>query len=253
MIAIFKREISAYFNSALAWIMMAVFMFVLGMVFVSMLGYYSEASMIAASSPFGAQQQLNPTDKVIVPTFKWVGYLMMFILPALTMRLIAEESRQGTLEMLFTYPVTDTEIVLGKFFGCLSVVGIMMGLTSGMFIALNRVVSIEWKVVAAGYLGVLLLGSAFISFGLWASSLTSSQLIAAAITYCGLLSSWLVVIVGKEFESAKEIFGDLSSMSHLSEMAQGTISTHHLVYYLAWTGLFLFLTVRTLESRKWSA
>ncbi|HIB68672.1 MAG TPA: hypothetical protein EYO33_27175, partial [Phycisphaerales bacterium] len=73
MIAIFKREISAYFNSALAWIMMAVFMFVLGMVFVSMLGYYSEASMIAASSPFGAQQQLNPTDKVIVPTFKWVG------------------------------------------------------------------------------------------------------------------------------------------------------------------------------------
>ena len=62
-----------------------------------------------------------------------------------------------------------------------------------------------------------------------------------------------MVIVGKEFESAKEIFGDLSSMSHLSEMAQGTVSTHHLVYYLAWTGLFLFLTVRTLESRKWSA
>lgn len=252
MIAILRKELAAYFNSALAWILMAAFMFVLGMVFVSMMSYYSEQSMMAASSPFGAQQ-LNPTDKVIVPTFKWVGYLLMFILPALTMRLIAEESRQGTLEMLFSYPITETEIVMGKFLGCLSVVGVMMGLTSGMFIALNRVVSIEWKVVAAGYLGVLLLASAFISFGLWASSLTSSQLIAAAVTYCGLLSSWLVVIVGREFESAKEIFGDLSSMTHLAEMARGTISTHHFVYYLAWTGLFLFLTVRTLESKKWSA
>lgn len=252
MIAIFKRELAAYFNSALAWIMMAVFLFILGMVFVSTMSYYSEASMIAASSPFGAQQ-LNPTDKVIVPTFKWIGYLMMFILPALTMRLLAEESRQGTLEMLFTYPITDTEIVLGKFFGCLSVVGVMMGLSTGLFVALSRVVDIEWHIVGVGYLGVLLMGSAFVSFGLWASSLTSSQLIAAVVTYCGLLSSWLVVIVAKQFETAKEIFGDLSSMTHLSEMAKGTVSTHHFVYYLAWTALFLFLTVRTLDSRKWSA
>jgi ABC-2 type transport system permease protein len=252
MLAILRREISAYFNSTLAWILIAAFTFVLGIIFVSLLGIYSDASMMAASSPYGAQR-LNPTERVIVPTFQWIGYLLLFILPVLTMRLIAEESRQGTLEMLFTYPLTDTEIVVGKFLGGLSVVGAIMAISSGLFVAMSRITDIEWKIVASGYLGVLLLGCAFVSFGLWASSLTSSQMISAAITYCGLLSSWLVVIVGEKLESWKEIFGDISSMGHLEEMARGTLSTHHVVYYLAWTVLFLFLTVRTLESRKWSS
>lgn len=252
MISIFKREVSAYFNSSLAWSLIAAFMVILGMIFVSLLGIYSEQSLTAASSPFGAQS-LNPTDRVMVPTFQWIGYLLLFIMPIITMRLIAEESRQGTLEMLFTYPITDSQIVLGKFFGGLSVVGVLMGLSSTMFVSLSRLTEIEWKLVASGYFGVLLLGCAFVSFGLWASSLTSSQMIAAALTYCGLLSSWLVVIVGDRIKPLKDIFGDLSSMGHLQEMAKGTVSTHHVVYYLAWTALFLFLTVRTLESRKWSA
>jgi len=252
VLAILRREIGAYFNSALAWMLISAFMLILGLIFVSLLGIYSEYSLVAASSPFGAQQ-LNPTDRVIVPTFQWIGYLLLFILPVLTMRLIAEERRQGTLEMLFSYPLTDTEIVLGKFFGGLSVVGVLMGLTLGFFVALSRLADIEWKIVASGYLGVFLLGCAFVSFGLWASSLTSSQMISAALTYCGLLSSWLVVIVGERLKGLKDIFGDLSSMGHLEEMARGTVSTHHVVYYLAWTCLFLFLTVRTLESQKWSS
>ena len=252
MISIFKREVSAYFNSSLAWSLIAAFMVILGMIFVSLLGIYSEQSLTAASSPFGAQS-LNPTDRVMVPTFQWIGYLLLFIMPIITMRLIAEESRQGTLEMLFTYPITDSQIVLGKFFGGLSVVGVLMGLSSTMFVSLSRLTEIEWKLVASGYFGVLLLGCAFVSFGLWASSLTSSQMIAAALTYCGLLSSWLVVIVGDRIKPLKDIFGDLSSMGHLQEMAKGTVSTHHVVYYLAWTALFLFLSVRTLESRKSSA
>ena len=251
MLAIFRREVAAYFNSALAWMLISAFMLILGLIFVSLLGFYSEQSMVAASSPFGAQN-LNPTDRVMVPTFQWIGYLLLFILPVLTMRLIAEESKMGTLEMLFTYPITDTQIVLGKFFGGLSVVAVVMGMSSGLFIALSRVADIEWKLVASGYCGVLLLGCAFVSFGLWASSLTSSQMISAAITYCGLLTSWLVTIVGERLNALKDIFGDLSSMGHLEEMARGTISTHHIVYYLAWTSLFLFLTVRTLESRKWA-
>lgn len=251
MLAILKREISAYFNSALAWMLIAAFNLILGMIFVSLMGNYSEYSLIAASSPYGAQQ-LNPTDRVLVPTFQWIGYLMLFILPVLTMRLIAEESKQGTLEMLFTYPITDLEIVLGKFFGGLSVVGVLMAFSSALFVALSRVAEVEWKLVASGYLGVLLMGAAFVSFGLWASSLTSSQMIAAAVTYCGLISSWVVVIVGEELNTLKEIFGELSSMKHLEQLARGTVSTHDIVYYLAWTVLFLFMTVRTLESRKWN-
>lgn len=252
MLSILRREVSAYFNSALAWMLIAVFVLILGFIFVSLLGIYSEYSMVASSSPFGAQQ-LNPADRVMVPTFQWMGYLLLFILPVLTMRLIAEESRVGMLEMLFTYPLTDLEIVLGKFFGAMSVVGVMMGLSSSFYIVLSRLTEIEWKLVASGYLGAFLLSCAFVSFGLWASSLTSSQMVSALITYGGLLSSWLIVLAGDKINTIKEIFGGLSPMDHLAEMARGTVSTHHLVYYLAWTCLFLFLTVRTLESRKWSA
>ncbi len=252
MLAIYRRELAAYFNSALAWVLIAAFMMVLGLIFVSLLGIYSENSRMAGGLPYGAQQ-LNPTDNIIVPTFQWIGYLLLFIMPVLTMRLLAEESKAGTLEMLFTYPLTDWEIVLGKYLGGISLVGVMMALSSSLFVALGRLAEVEWKIVGSGFLGVLLLGSAFVSFGLWASSLTSSQMVSAAITYCGLLTSWLVVIVGEKLQTVKDVFGDLSSLGHLGEMAKGTISTHHVVYYLAWTVLFLFLTVRTLESRKWNA
>lgn len=249
--AILRREISAYFNSALAWMVMAVFTLILGFVFVSLLTMYSDYSMVASSSPYGAQQ-LNPADRVLVPTFQWMGYLLLFFLPVLTMRLLAEESRVGMLEMLFTYPLSDWDIVLGKFVGAMSVVAVMMGLSSSFFLVLGRMVTVEWPLVLAGYLGAFLLSSAFVSFGLWASSLTSSQMISALISYGGLLVSWLIVIAGDSINSVKEIFGGLSPMDHLVEMARGTISTHHVVYYLSWTALFLFLTVRTLESRKWS-
>lgn len=251
MLSILRREIAAYFNSALAWIVIAVFVLILGLIYVSLLGMYSEYSMVAGSSPYGAQQ-LDPTARVLVPTFQWMGYLLLFILPVLTMRLIAEESRTGMLEMLFTYPLTDLEIVLGKFFGAMSVVGVMLTLSSSFFVVLGRLTEVEWKVVLAGYLGVLLLSSLFVAFGLWASSLTSSQMISAVITYCGLLGSWLIVVAGDSVKTLKEIFGGLSPMDHLVEMAKGTISTHDLIYFLAGTVLFLTLTVRTLESRKWS-
>ncbi len=251
MIAIIKRELSAYFNSALAWILMSGFLLVIGLVFVSLLGFYSEQSMIAGSSPYGSAG-LNAGDRIVVPVFQWMGYLLLFTLPVLTMRLLSEESRSGTLEMLFTYPVTVTEIALGKFFGALSVVVVLLGLSSSMFLVLGSMVEVEAMVVLNGYLGLLLLGCAFISFGLWASSWTSSQMIAAATTYCGLLTSWLFLLVDQSIEVLKDTFGELSVMAHLQKMAQGTLSTHYLVYYIAWTALFLFLTVRVLEAKKGS-
>ncbi len=251
MISIFKRELAAYFNSALAWILMAGYLLVIGLVFVFVLSIYSERSALAASSPYGPGN-LNVGDGIVLPVFQWMGYLLLFTLPVLTMRLISEESRSGTLEMLFTYPVTVTEIALGKFLGAMSVVLALMALSTSMFLVLSRFVGLEWKVIAGGYLGVFLIGCAFVSFGLWASSLTSSQMIAAAITYSGLLTSWLIVIADQSVEFLKETFGDLSVMSHLQKMAQGTLSTHHIVYYVAWTALFLFLTIRMLETRKGS-
>jgi ABC-2 type transport system permease protein len=250
MIAIFRREVAAYFNSAMAWTLMAVYIFVVGQMFVQTVVTFAEYSLTSGSSPFGAPQ-LNITDRILVPTFWWMGFLLLFMLPLLTMRLIAEESRTGTLEMLFTYPLTEVEIVMGKFAGAMSVVLAMLAMSSSMLLALGQLVALEWTVVASGFLAVLLMSCAFVSFGIWASSISSSQVLAAAISYGGLLSSWLVVMVTRDMEQVKEVFGEISVFANLQQMAQGTLSTHHLVYYLAWTALFLFLTVRMLESRKW--
>lgn len=251
MIAIFRREVAAYFNSAMAWTLIAVFVFVVGQMFVNTVINFAQYSLTAGSSPFGAPQ-LSVIDRILVPTFWWMGFLLLFMLPLLTMRLLAEESRTGTLEMLFTYPLTEVEIVMGKFFGAMSVVAAMLAISFSMMIALAQLTTLEWKVVASGYLGVLLLSAAFVSFGIWASSLSSSQVLAAAISYCGLLSSWLLVAMAQNMEDVKEVFGDISMFANLQQMAQGTLSTHQFVYYGAWTVLFLFLTVRMLESRKWS-
>jgi ABC-2 type transport system permease protein len=250
MMAIFRREVAAYFNSAMAWTLMAVYMFVVGQMFVQTVVTFAEYSLTAGSSPFGAPP-LSLIDRIMVPTFWWMGFLLLFMLPLLTMRLIAEESRTGTLEMLFTYPLTEAEIVMGKFAGAMSVVVAMMTMSASLFVALAQLVTVEWKVVASGFLGVFLMSCAFVSFGIWASSISSSQVLAAAISYGGLLSSWLVVMVTRDMENVKEVFGDISVFANLQQMAQGTLSTHQFVYYLAWTGLFLFLTIRMLESRKW--
>lgn len=248
MIAIMRREIASYFNSATAWLMMAGYIFVLGFVFLMSLMRYSEQS-ISAASPY-SRAKMNVVDWVMVPTFWWVGFLMMFVASLLTMRLIAEEARTGTLEMLFTYPLSEADIVLGKFFAAMTVVLSMLGLSGGLFLALSRLTAVEWKVVAAGYFGAVLIACAFISFGMFASSLTSHQVIAGGISLGGLLMAWLITLAGDSMESFKEVFGDLSIMSHLEQMSRGSISTHSIVYYLSFTVLFLFLTMRMLESRK---
>lgn len=252
MTAIFRREVAAYFNSFMAWVLMAVYVFVLGQMFLQLVYSYADYSLTAGSSPFGAPT-LSVTDRVIVPTFWWMGFLLLFLLPLLTMRLFSEEIRTGTLEMLFTYPLTERDIVLGKFLGALSVVLAMMTMSATLFIGLGQLAHLEWKILLSGFFGIFLVSCNFISFGMWASSLSSSQLVTAAISYGGLLMSWLVAFVVRNMEGVKDVFGELSVLAHLEQMAKGMLSTHQLVYYVAWTSLFIFLTIRTLESRKWGS
>ncbi|MGE0493141.1 MAG: ABC transporter permease, partial [Vulcanimicrobiota bacterium] len=209
MLAIYRRELAAYFNSSLAWVLMAIYLFVLGLIFTGMVNSYSQYSMSAGMNPFMARS-VNVMDDLVVPVQWWMGFLMLFILPLLTMRLIAEESRSGTLEMLFTYPLTEWQIVGGKFFAAQTVVATMLAFSSVSVVMLSRLTDIEWKLIGSGYLGLLLLGAAFTAFGLWASSTTSSQMIAAVVSYGGLMASWLIMILDDQITAVKETFGDLS-------------------------------------------
>jgi ABC-2 type transport system permease protein len=191
-------------------------------------------------------------NELVVPYVWWMGFLMMFFLPMLTMRLIAEERRTGTLETLFTYPLTDLQIVLGKFLAALCVALFMIFFGYVWVAGLSTKVTVEWNLVGMGLVGLILYASALISFGLWASSLTSSQMVAAVLTYGGLMMMWLVQVLGDEIQFLIDKLGPLSVMEHLENMVRGNITTHDFVYYFAWIGLFVFLTCRVLESRKWS-
>jgi ABC-2 type transport system permease protein len=248
MLAIFKRDLAAYFNSFTAWILAGSYLFLSGLIFTAMVKSYAENSMMSGMQ---GGRTPNVMDELVVPYVWWLGFLMMFLLPMLTMRLLAEEKRTGTLELLFTYPVSEIEIVLGKFFAGLTVIACMLGLSCLSLWYIDSKVALDWKLVGAGYGGLLLLASSFVAIGLWASSLSASQVVAACVTYGMAMMLWLLQVLEDFITSAKDAMGSLGMMSHLENFARGNLSSHDFVYYLALSGLFLFLTIRVLDSRKW--
>lgn len=263
MIPVFLRDLRAYFHSMTVWVLTAAYLFVAGLIFTLMVKTFADNSLMAGMQGMG--RPMNVTDELVVPFQWWLGFLMIFILPLLTMRLLAEEKRSGTLELLFTYPVSEWEIVLAKFFSASAVVAAMLGASSLSLAYINSQANLDWNLVGSGYAGLLLMGMTLVSIGLWASSLSSSQVVAACITYGFAMALWLMQLLDDFLPLLKESLGTLSGfipdikntlgtlgiMTHLESFARGNLSSHDIVYYVALTGLFLFLTVRVLDSRKW--
>lgn len=254
MIAVFQRELKAYFSSILAWILTAIYLFIVGFILAFSIEDFADMSMAAMQGMGGGGDVM---EQLVPPLMTTMGFLLLFFLPLLTMRLFAEERRSGTLDLLLTYPLTEAQIIAGKFLAAVSVVAMMLAFTLSGFIMLSRLTTqpggaslVEWPVLGIGYLGLLLLGAAFLAFGMWASSLTSSQLVAAVITYGGLLMLWILSGVDRS-GALKEKLGDLSALAHLTNLTKGVLDTQDIVYFVALTALFLFLTARVLESRKW--
>jgi len=259
MFAIFKKEMRAYFLSPTAYIVMAIFLFVSGWLFDARLNWYSMYAMRAMQQP-GAD--MNLTEFITRPLFNNLCFLFLIVLPIVTMRTFAEEKRQGTLELLFTYPLTEWQMILGKFLGALTVPGIIMILTSSYFVLLHKLTSagaapgaasgVEWPTIITGYLGLLLMTAAFLSLGLWASSLTEHQVVAFIITFGTLLFLWIVSWGQQMIQGpAGEIFQSLSIQEHFDNFSKGVILTTDVLYYVCFTLFFLFLTSQNLEARKW--
>ena len=254
MLAIFRRDLAAYIQSITVWILAAAYLFVSGLIFTLMVKNFVESSMGGMSG-----RTPNIMDELVLGYQWWLGFLMIFLLPMLTMRLLAEERRIGTLELLFTYPVTEWEIVLAKFFASWFTVLGMLGMSCLSLAYLSSKTPLDWALVGSGYGGLALMASTLVAIGLWASSLSSSQVIAACITYGIAMMLWLMQLLENYLpekltqgftENSKGI-GGLGIMTHLESFARGNLSSHDIIYYLSLTGLFLFLTVRVLDSRKW--
>lgn len=248
-----RRELGSYFQSPIAYVVTAIFLLLGGIIFSLRFSVFYHQSMEISRNPYLMEHySLNVTEHVLQPMFFTLNFLSLLMIPMLTMRALAEDKKTGTIELLFTYPVRDVEVAVSKFLACLLVYACMVGLTL-LYPALSaKVTDLEMGSVAMGYAGLLLSGAAFVALGIFISSLTENQVIAVAGGYGLLLLFWLFGAAESLMpEPYNIILTDLSLFKHMEGFAGGVLKTHDLVYYLSFTGFFMFLTLRSLEVTKW--
>jgi ABC-2 type transport system permease protein len=251
--SIYGKEIYRIFASPVFYVVAFIFLTLAGYFFYSAVAYYSLVSFQAGRNPFLAQQ-LNISEMVLEPFFGSIGIVLLLMVPLVTMRLFAEEKKTGTAELLLTYPISDRGVVLGKYTAGLSVVALMLVGTLPAMVVLSALTTPPWATIFSGYLGLLLMSSAFVSLGVLASSLTQNQIIAAAVTFGALLLLWIIgwaqTLAGPEVGS---VLVYLSVLSHFERFTKGVLDSRDILYYGLFVTLFLFATLRVLESRHWRA
>jgi ABC-2 type transport system permease protein len=243
MLTLFKKEINNFFNSLIGYIVIAVFLIIVSLF---LWVFPTDYNILRAG-------YANLDGLFVIGPF-----VFLFLIPAITMRFFADEIKSGTIEMLLTKPITDLEIIFSKFFA-----GVVLVLLS-LIPTLVFVVTVYRLGLPAGnldmggtwgsYIGLLFLGSAFVSIGLFASSLTENQIVSfiIAVFFCGF------IFIGFEMIYTLDLFGradllirNLGIYAHYTSMSRGVIDTRDLIYFLSLIGLFIVLTKIRLESRKW--
>ena len=239
VLATFRRELRAYFFSPLAYMVMCFFLAVSGVIFILLVSQLNDPRSVGGP-PLGFFFQAS-----------WL--MLLLVVPVLTMRLISEEMRSGSIEVLMTAPVTEGQVVAGKFLAAFAFYAALWLPTVVYGLSIHIFEKVDWGPVAAGYVGVLLIGAFFLSIGVFASSMTRSQLLAAMITVALLLLLFLVSLFEALFnnETIKQALGFMNVWNHIEEFSTGIVDSRRLVFYLSGTFFFLFLASRALEDKKW--
>ena len=231
--AIAWKETKSYFSTPTAYVVGAMYLALTGVFFVS-----------EVTSPFA-----EATMRAVI---QWSSLFIVFLAPLLTMRLLAEEQKLGTLELLLTSPVRDWEIVLGKYLAALSTLVVTISFTLFYVLLLFVFGSPDVGPVASAYVGLLLYGAAALAIGLMASSLSSNQIVAAVVGIGVLLMLQFIDRVSVIVQGlGSQVLSGLSMSAHFADFTRGVYDTSHIVYYLSLSAVFLFLTVRSLETRRW--
>jgi ABC-2 type transport system permease protein len=232
VVTVARRELHGYFDSPIAYIVVVSFLLVAGWMFFSALFLFGRADM----RPFFAPSPFSPS------------MLLVILAPAITMRLIAEERKTGTIELLTTMPVRDAEVVLGKFVAAVALLGTALLLTVAYPITISMLGPLDWGPVVAGYLGMLLFVSCLVAVGLLCSTLTENQIVAFIVAF--IVSAALYYVYWLQFfvpQLLAPLFEYLSVSFHLDNMARGVIDSRDVLFYLTLTAGALFLAVRSLE------
>src|SRR5690242_5400365 len=252
ILAIAQKELKAYFASPIAYIVIGFWALLYGYFFVAILQFYVRQSM--QMNQFGMQgpQAMNVNQQLIRPLLQNVNILVLFLMPMVTMRTYAEEKRSGTIELLLTSPVTDFQIILGKFFGAMALYVCMLAVTLIHIALLFMYGSPEWKPIVTSYIGLLLFGGCFISLGLFISSLTKNQIVAGMVTFAVFLLLWIITWIGSfSGPTVDKVTQYLSILDHLDDFGKGVLDTTHLIYYLSFITFGLFLTAKSVDSERW--
>jgi ABC-2 type transport system permease protein len=251
ILAIAQKELKSYFASPIGYVLVGFWAFLFGYFYIAILAAFVQMSMQAGV--MGGPQVVNINQELLRPLLLNVTVLVLFILPGLTMRTYAEERRSGTIELLLTSPVTDFEIIMGKFFGAMALYTVML-LVTWLHVGLLFIYGAnpEWKPLVVAYLGLLLLGGCFVSLGMFISSLTKNQVVAFMVTFSVFLFLWIITWIGNSVgPTAGAIANYLSITNHYDDFGKGVIDTTHLVYYLSFITFGLFLTAKSVDSERW--
>lgn len=243
MLSIFYKEINTFFSSLIGYITMAVFLVVMGL----FVWVFPDTSVLSYE---------YATLDYFFTTAPWI---LMFLIPAVTMRSFSEEINTGTIELLTTRPLSDWQIVLGKFFAALVLAIVCIIPTLIYYVSIYMLGAetgnIDTGATNGSYIGLLLLGGAFVSIGLFTSSLTSNQIVAflGAVFLCFFFYSAFDFLSRLDvfFAKVDDIIENIGILSHYNSISRGVLDTRDLVYFFSFTGAFLFLTKLAIESRKW--
>jgi ABC-2 type transport system permease protein len=254
--AIYRKEMGHYFVSPVAYVVVGVFLILAGFFFDRIADFYIQNSLAAEmqSLRLGVPPDIDVPSEIFRSFFDLLSSLILFLTPVLTMAVYSEERKRGTIELLMTSPITETQIVLGKFFAELSLFAIMMFPTAVyvFFLYFHSDPRPPVSLILVGYLGVLLLGGSLLALGGFISSLTENQIVAAVLTFGAFLMLWVIDLGGRGAGSTSgEILQYISVIHHYDDFTRGIIDTSSLVYYLSFFVFFIFLTVRSIDSIRW--
>lgn len=251
VLAMAGKELHAYFHSPIAYLVMTVWSLLCGYLFYVYTGAYATASIRRAlsgtSAPF-------PTINEFIIRSMLQGFLMvvlLFLIPLITMRLYSEEKKSGTIELLLTSPLTDLQIILGKYLGALALYGALMALTLLYFSLLFIYGNPDSKPLVANLLGLFLYGAALLALGMWISTFTKNQIIAGVVAMVLFILLFVLNWPSQiSFNSVTQVMSYISFSSHLDNFAKGVIDLPDVVYYFSAIVLGLFLTARSVDALK---
>ena len=252
ILTICGREFKAYFTSPIAYLLMGLFGLITGFMFYSATVYFINAG--TQQQMQGQSSPMSVNDYVIAPLLGNAGVIGLFLVPLISMRLFAEEKRSGTIELLLTSPVSDWEIIIGKWLGALAIYFAVIGMAVLNIAMLFAWSTPDWRPLLTGLLGLVLQGATVLAIGTFISTTTRNQIIAGGATFAICLLLWVLSWVSNYSDTwYGKAIAYCSILVHFEPFSKGIIDTKDVIFYISAIFLGLFLTARSLESLRWRA